>query len=146
MLSADQRRAIELLATGSTQGETAEEIGYSRQRVNAWVRNDPEFQAELEATIKASTKEARQYMRGRIAKVLSRVSALIESEDEAIALRAALAWLDRAGITEVEVSEAGTPIAGDISAALEFVKWKQAKEQAAQPRSEGNGDSSCTSD
>jgi hypothetical protein len=46
-LSVAQRRAIDLLVAGATDGEAAEAVGVTRQTVNTWRNRDPIFIAEL---------------------------------------------------------------------------------------------------
>jgi hypothetical protein len=46
-LTIPQLNAIDLLATGKTDQETAEAVGVTRQTVNGWRNINPYFQAEL---------------------------------------------------------------------------------------------------
>jgi hypothetical protein len=46
-LTVAQLNAIDLLATGKTDQETAEAVGVSRQTVNGWRNANPHFQAAL---------------------------------------------------------------------------------------------------
>jgi len=48
-LSVEQRNAIDLLVTGTTDVETAEAVGVTRQTVNGWRNHHPAFIAALNA-------------------------------------------------------------------------------------------------
>jgi hypothetical protein len=140
-LDAKQRRAIELIATGATQTETAKEIGASREAVNKWVNHDPEFAAELEAATEAVSRETLRLMKGRVAKVVSRLDMLVNSDDESVALRAIGMWLEKLKFGEKAAAEAAPAASGDVAEAVEFLKWR-AKQTAPESAQSGDDDAS----
>lgn len=133
-LDANKRRAIEFLAAGYTQAETAEQIGVQRQTVNGWVNKDEEFAAEYDAVLKAQSQVFVRDMRSAASRVSLRWQTLIDSDDEGIALRALLAWVEKFGaLNEQKVEVAPT----DVSEAVEFLKWRA---QQTAPKAQSGDD------
>ena len=149
-LSADQRRAVEMLASGMTQGETAKEIGFSRQTVNEWVRTNSEFKAALEDAIDFVGRESLQRMKGRVAKVVSRLEMCVDSDDDSTALKAIDMWLKQIRFGEKAAEASGIqPSQTDVAEMVEFFRWRAERQATAaeEARSEEDGsDSPGTSD
>lgn len=89
-LSANQTKAIFLLASGETVTATAEAIGLSRQTVSQWVNNDPEFQAELNRMRKEMLNSATDRLRALTAQALEAVENGLKSNELTAKEKAAL--------------------------------------------------------
>lgn len=144
MLDARQRRAVELLAAGWTHTDTAKEIGADRATVTHWVNGNGEFRALLDEALNEVAAETRRMLRGSTARKVKRLDEIGESPDEAVALRAILAWLDRAGVTVDAAQPAPAAQPADVNEVLAYMRWRaeqQAKQPAAsEPQSEGETD------
>ena len=143
-LDATQRRAIELLATGKTQTDVAAEIGVKRETVNRWVNHEDEFRASLTKAIEFVGRESLQRMKGRVAKVVSRLDMLVDSDDESIALKAIGMWLQQIKFGEDAAASQAQAQPADVNEVLAYMRWRaeqQAKQPAAaEPQSEGETD------
>lgn len=144
-LDAKQRRAIELLAAGHTQGEAAKELDVRRETINKWLNQNAEFAAEYDAVLKAQSAAFVRDMKGAAARVSLRWQSLIDSDDESIALRALLAWVEKFGGVSEAPAQADP---ADVNRVLAFMRWEaeQSNKAPAAARSEGNGDPTGTSD
>lgn len=135
MLDAKQRRAIELLAGGITQKEAAAEVGVTEQTMSRWMNRDEAFAAEYDAVLKAQSAAFVRDMKGAARRVSLRWQTLIDSDDESIALRALLAWVEKfGGVNEPAAAQADP---ADINRVLAFMRWEAEQGNAAKPQSEG---------
>lgn len=90
MLSAKQRRCIELMALGTlSQKEIAKEVKITEQSICAW-KKDGEFMAELDVRVRASIQSI-------AAKALGTQAKLLHAKSEMVRYMAAKDLLDRAG-------------------------------------------------
>lgn len=145
-LDARKRRAVELLASGKTQAETGRELGCDRATVCRWMQ-DAEFSAEVDAAQRELTKAFHRDMRSVAVTVSERWTDLIKSEDEGVALRALLAWVDKFGGVGEATPSGADP--ADVSRVLAFMRWEQEQSNRAaeKPRSDTNdSDTPGTSD
>lgn len=99
-LDPKQVRAIVLMSSGSTHGETAREVGVDPATLYRWRHNDAEFAAELAKSLDGQIEEARTVMRGAAARAVSRILYLMEDNGapHAVQLKAATEMLDRIGV------------------------------------------------
>tara|TARA_S200002703_G_scaffold157940_1_gene167044 strand:- start:874 stop:1239 length:366 start_codon:yes stop_codon:yes gene_type:complete len=110
-------------AAGSLPVEIADEIGIHRATVYRW-REIPAYTHLVAALLADTQRAARATLRAGARTAAARVLALVESEDERIALSAAQTLLDRTGhpkAERVEVSaevEASARVEVDPSEAL----------------------------
>ncbi len=118
-----QIRAARMEAAGSLPVEIADEIGIHRATVYRW-REIPAYTHLVAALLADTQRAARATLRAGARTAAARVLALVESEDERIALSAAQTLLDRTGhpkAERVEVSaevEASARVEVDPSEAL----------------------------
>lgn len=140
-LDARKRRAIELLASGHTQSEVAGAVGVDRVTVNRWVNQDQEFAAEYDAVQRAQSAAFVRDMKGAASRVAIRWLTLIDSDDESIALKALLAWVDKFGMLAAPAEDVS--VSSDLTKrALQWMQDEQAKQTAApQPQSTRHDDS-----
>ncbi len=118
-----QIRAARLEAQGSTTVQIADEVGVHRVTIYRW-REIDEYRHLVAALLADTQRAARATLRAGAKAAAARVLALVESEDERIALSAAQTLLDRTGhpkAERVEVSaevEASARVSVDPSEAL----------------------------
>jgi len=118
-----QIRAARMEAEGVVMREIAEEVGVTRKTVYRW-REIPAYSALVSGLLADTQRAARATLRAGAKAAAARVLALVESEDERIALSAAQTLLDRTGHPKserVEVSaevEASARVSVDPSEAL----------------------------
>ena len=71
-LKPKQIKAIEALARGDSQSQTAGFAGISRQTLNTWLREDREFQTEL-------SKHREGYLRAAVTRLMGSMEIAIET-------------------------------------------------------------------
>src|SRR4051794_36843252 len=99
-LSIAQLNAIDCLAAGRTDGETAASVGVTRQTVNGWRNHDPAFIAALNARRLDIWGGAADRLRALLPRALAALEAALDREeaDWRAAVRVIeLAGLDRQG-------------------------------------------------
>jgi hypothetical protein len=98
-LTVAQQNAIDLLATGKTDGQTAEAVGLHRVTVTKWRLYDPWFQAELNRRRLDLWGVAAERLRNLAAKALDVIERELESPFPEAAARDVLKMtgLDKAG-------------------------------------------------
>lgn len=92
-LTAQQVEALDLLLVGRTVTETAAALDVARETVSRWRNNDPAFQAAYNAALKSAYEATTARLLDGRARALDRLINLLDSEDEATALKAAAALL-----------------------------------------------------
>ena len=92
-LEADQAAALDLLLAGQTVTAAAAAVGVTRETVSRWRNGDPNFQAAYNAALQSAYDAATARLLDARAKALDRLTALVDSKDEATALKAAAALL-----------------------------------------------------
>ena len=102
-LEADQAAALDLLLAGQTVTAAAAAVGVARETVSRWRNNDPNFQAAYNAALKSAYDATTARLLDARARAVERLAALVDSKDEATALKAAAALL------RVKVPKPGGP-------------------------------------
>ena len=92
-LEADQLAALDLLLAGKSVTEAAAVVGVVRETVSRWRNTDPAFQAAYNAALQSAYEGATARLLEARGKALDRLATLLDSEDEATALKAAAALL-----------------------------------------------------
>lgn len=84
-LSAPQAAALELVALGKNDTETAEAVGITRQTVNGWKNHDPAFMAAVNARRRELWAETHDRLRGLAVRAVDILAAALDAElDKAI--------------------------------------------------------------
>ena len=96
-LEADQAAALDLLLAGQTVTAAAAAVGVARETVSRWRNNDPAFQAAYNAALQSAYDAGAARLLEARSKALDKLAGLLDSEDEATALKAAAALL-RVGV------------------------------------------------
>ena len=92
-LEADQAAALDLLLAGQTVTAAAAAVGVARETVSRWRNNDPAFQAAYNAALQSAYEAGQVRLLDARARAVERLAALVDSKDEATALKAAAALL-----------------------------------------------------
>lgn len=92
-LTPDQAAALDLLLAGQTITAAAATVGVTRETVSRWRNNDPAFQAAYNAALQSVYDAGQARLLEARGKALDRLAALVDSTDEATALKAAAALL-----------------------------------------------------
>jgi len=92
-LTPDQAAALELLLAGQTITAAAAAVGVARETVSRWRNEDPAFQAAYNAALRSAYEANQKKLIDARAKALDRLAALVDSQDQGIALKAAAALL-----------------------------------------------------
>ena len=102
-LNSNQIQAAQLLASGKSITDTAEEVGVSRQTIHDWQKNNYVFIAELNS-LKLEIREAgRQALQSSIALAVDTINSIMSNSDNDLArLKAAHDILYRTGIFKPE--------------------------------------------
>jgi len=90
-LSPQQVEALGLLLSGKTITETAAAIDVSRETVSRWRHNDPAFQAVYNEGLRSAWEAGRARQEEARGKAITRLVELMEGDDPAVALKAAMA-------------------------------------------------------
>jgi hypothetical protein len=80
-LSIEQRNAIELLIVGTSDQETADGVGVTRQTIHSWRTAHLLFQSELEQARGALWRLSGERLRGMMTKALTNIAMVIDSGD-----------------------------------------------------------------
>jgi hypothetical protein len=104
-----QIRAARMEAAGSLPVEIAQEIGIHRATVYRW-REIPAYTHLVAALLADTQRAARATLRAGARTAAARVLALVESDDERIALSAAQTLLDRTGHPKAERVEVSAEV------------------------------------
>jgi len=92
-LEADQAAALDLLLAGQTVTAAAAAVGVARETVSRWRNGDANFQAAYNAALQSAYDATAARLLDARARAVERLAALIDSKDEATALKAAAALL-----------------------------------------------------
>ncbi len=92
-LTPDQAAALDLLLAGKTITEAAAAVGVARETVSRWRNSDPTFKSAYNAAMQSAYDAGQARLLDARAKALDRLAGLIDSNDQAIALKAAAALL-----------------------------------------------------
>lgn len=101
-LTAKQRRAVVLMASGMSITEVAHQIGAARPTVSGWQRL-PRFRQELDRTINESSRETLSELRALAGEATQTIRGLLrDGKSEATRLGAARLLLDTLGVLRPE--------------------------------------------
>lgn len=92
-LSADQAAALDLLLSGQTVTAAAAAVGVARETVSRWRNSDPAFMGAYNAALQSAYDATTARLLDARGKALDKLADLLDSEDEATALKAAAALL-----------------------------------------------------
>lgn len=108
-LTGPQEAAILLLLAGKSQKQAAQEAGVAEETVSRWLNGDPIFVAELNRRKRELWEANRDRLRALHSKAVDVIEELLEAEDGATRLRAAVAILKNqalpSGPTDPEMVE-----------------------------------------
>ena len=107
-LEADQAAALDLLLAGQTVTAAAAAVGVTRETVSRWRNRDANFQAAYNAALQSAYDATAARLLDARARAVERLAALVDSKDEATALKAAAALLR----VEVERPKGATSAVG----------------------------------
>jgi hypothetical protein len=106
-LTTAQLNAIDLLCTGQTQAQTAEEIGVTRVTITRWCQN-PFFVAMLNQRREEIWKDAKLRLKALAGEAVDTLVKSIHSTDEKVALSSAVHVLKALGFFEQGVISSAT--------------------------------------
>ena len=92
-LTPDQAAALDLLLAGQTITAAAAAVGVARETISRWRNSDPAFKGAYNAALQSAYDAAAARLLDARGKALDRLAALVDSHDQAIALKAAAALL-----------------------------------------------------
>lgn len=92
-LSPQQTQALDLLLAGRTITQAAEEVGITRETLSRWRNHDPAFQAAYNASLRSSWEACQSKLLEKRIHALDRLAELVDSDNDALALRACMALL-----------------------------------------------------
>ena len=92
-LEADQAAALDLLLAGQTVTAAAAAVGVARETVSRWRNNDPAFQAAYNAALQSAHDAMSKKLIDARARAIDTLAGLLDSDDQATALKAAAALL-----------------------------------------------------
>lgn len=116
-LTPDQAAALDLLLAGQTITAAAAAVGVARETVSRWRNNDPAFQAAYNAALQSVYDAGQARLLEARGKALDRLAALVDSTDEATALKAAAALL------RVDAPRPDGPTTADGVARRQVLDW-----------------------
>jgi hypothetical protein len=90
-LEPKQVEALDLLLSGSTVTEAAAALDLARETVSRWRNRDPAFIAAHNAALQSAWDATHGRLVNARGKAIDRLADLLDSEDQATALRAAVA-------------------------------------------------------
>lgn len=121
-LTPEQLNAIDLLILGKTDREVSEIVGVRRETVTKWHRN-PFFTADLNVKREALWIDSKLRLRALASEAVNVLTNGLHSEDEKIAISAAVHILKTVGLYDVEGK-----ISMDLPKTPEEAVWAQALE------------------
>ena len=121
VLSIEQLSALELLLTGMSDAEVAQNVGVSRQTVWLWRSREPEFMAELSERRDSLWSTQSDKLRALLPDALKVIQASLSSPDESTRLRAAFQVLKAAGM--VSLSQPVSQSAQQIQTEQILANW-----------------------
>lgn len=107
-LTPEQGQALDLLLAGQTVTAAAAAVGVARETVSRWRNGDANFQAAYNAALQSAYDATAARLLDARARAVERLAALVDSKDEATALKAAAALLR----VEVDRPKGATSAAG----------------------------------
>jgi hypothetical protein len=131
-----QLLAIDAIVSGATDQAAADAAGVTRETVNRWSNNHPEFQAELNRRRKQLQDQRADVVRRTDLFVLDHLRQRVEEGDpEAIAL-----WIKQRGLNKIDTTVAG-PLTSDdfIEDRVDRRRWLMEAEDGMLYRSASTG-------
>ena len=114
-LSVDQRQAVEYLASGKTDAETADILGLNQNTISRWRHRNPAWAAAERAAEDEAVARTRRRLRALTARAVDTIAAVMDGKrvdpatgeeffhaDPQHRLAAAKTVLDRAGVGEIK--------------------------------------------
>lgn len=98
ILSVEQMNAIELLALGKTDQETADAVGVTRQTVNKWRNHDSDFEVALNLKRQELWAGHADELRSHVSRALEVLAEDMEANDLRLRQAAAVQILRAAGM------------------------------------------------
>lgn len=92
-LTPDQAAALDLLLSGQTITAAAAAVGVARETVSRWRNSDPAFQAAYNAALQSAHDAMSKKLLDARARAIDTLAGLLDSDDQATALKAAAALL-----------------------------------------------------
>ncbi len=92
-LTPDQAAALDLLLAGQTVTAAAAAVGVARETVSRWRNSDPAFQGAYNAALQSAHDAMGKKLLDARARAIDTLADLLESDDQAIALKSAAALL-----------------------------------------------------
>jgi hypothetical protein len=113
-LSASQQSAIAFLLAGKSDGETAKQIGVTRQTVNEWKNHNPAFIASLNARRLELWEAHAQRLRGLVGAAVDALEGTLDSCDAKVRQAAAVHVLRAVGLYGGDLQPSGEVTAADV--------------------------------
>jgi transposase-like protein len=92
-LTATQLKAVELLLEGKTITETARQLDIRRETVSSWYNRHPGFIATYNQAQRSTWEAGQNKLLDSRMKAIDKLMTLVESDNEAVAFKAAMALL-----------------------------------------------------
>lgn len=102
-LNAKQANAVQLIAIGWTRNRVATHLGIDPGTLSRW-RRQPVFQQEVAKLLNQSERESVESFRAIKLKAVERLSALVDSPNQTVALRAIEMVMSRIDLTVVSTA------------------------------------------
>jgi hypothetical protein len=90
-LEPKQLEALDMLLSGATVTDAAAALDVARETVSRWRNSDPAFMAAYNAALQSAWDATHGRLLAARGKAIDRLADLLDSEDQATALRAAVA-------------------------------------------------------
>ncbi|MEH7610770.1 hypothetical protein [Gottfriedia acidiceleris] len=121
-LTIEQLNAVDLLITGKTDQEVADEVGVNRVTITKWRNYDIYFQAELNKRRKEIWSVSIDKIRALLPKAIERLEKEVDSD---IGWKVALEIIKIAGIESQQVKDIGHDNADKIISEEAEKRWKE---------------------
>jgi hypothetical protein len=92
-LTPDQAAALDLLLAGQTITAAAAAVGVARETVSRWRNSDPAFMGALNSALQSAHDAMTKKLLDARARAIDTLADLLDSDDQAIALKSAAALL-----------------------------------------------------
>lgn len=103
-MSAKQANAVQLIALGWARNRVAMHLGIDPGTLSRW-RRQPAFQREVSKLLDQAERDSVEAFRAMKLKAVERLSTLVDSPNQSVALRAIEMVMSRIDLTVVPISE-----------------------------------------